>query len=155
MKNKIKILILFKSPWDWNKFIINKLSKFYSVEYLYVNAIQGKNFSETILEINNKIKDNGIEIVFFEVDYYKFINLFFINKIENVKKVLMTFDDYDLHDRNAITANACDLVVTGCPFITKKYLEKGYQSLFMTLEADGDIFKKHDEKKDRSIWRKS
>ena len=87
MKYKIKILILFKSPWDWNKFIINKLSKFYSVEYLYVNAIQGKNFSETILEINKKIEDSNIEVVFFDVDYYKFINLFFVNKIKNVKKV--------------------------------------------------------------------
>ena len=50
MKTKKKILILFKSPWDWNKFIISKLSKFYNVEYLYVNAIQNKNFSEILFD---------------------------------------------------------------------------------------------------------
>ena len=84
MKTKKKILILFKSPWDWNKFIIHKLSKFYNVEHLYINGIQNKNFSEILSEINKKIEEDKIEIVFFEADYYKFVNLYFISKIKNV-----------------------------------------------------------------------
>ena len=151
MKIKKKILILFKSPWNWNKFIINKLSKFYTVDHMYVNSIENKNFTETVNEINKTINKNNIEIVFFEVDYYKFINLYFINKIKGVKKVLMTMDDYDLHEKNAITASACDLVVSGCPFSAKKYMEKGYQAFFMTLEADADIYKNHQEKKEIDV----
>ena len=73
---KKKILILFKYPWHWNKFLINKFSKFYEVEYLYVNNIKNKNFSEVIDEINNLIKEKSIEIIFFDVDYFKFINFF-------------------------------------------------------------------------------
>ena len=37
---KKKILILFKYPWHWNKFLINKLSKFYEVEYLYIKELR-------------------------------------------------------------------------------------------------------------------
>ena len=36
----------------------------------------------------------------------------------------MTFDDFALHEMNAITANACDLVLSHCPFSVKKYDEK-------------------------------
>ena len=61
---KKKILILFKYPWHWNKFLINKFSKFYEVEYLYVDNIKNKNFSEIIDEINNLIKEKSIEIIF-------------------------------------------------------------------------------------------
>ena len=75
---KKKILIIFKYPWHWNKFLINKFSKFYEVEYLYINNIKNKNFSEVVDEINNLIKKKNIEIVFFDVDYFRFINFFFI-----------------------------------------------------------------------------
>ena len=148
---KKKILILFKYPWHWNKFLINKFSKFYEVEYLYVNNIKNKNFSEVIDEINNLIKEKGIEIIFFDVDYFKFVNFYFINKLKNVKKILVTLDDYELHDINAITANACDLVLTLCPLSVLKYKEKGYQAFYMSLEADGDIFKNHKEKKEIDV----
>jgi len=151
MKTKKKILILFKSPWDWNKFIIYKLSKFYNVEHLYINAIQDKNFSEILSEINKKIDEDKIEIVFFEADYYKFVNLYFISKIKNVKKVLMTFDDYDLHEMNAITASACDVVITGCPLSLLKYKEKGYQAFWTFLENDNDVYKNYKEKKEFDV----
>ena len=123
---KKKILILFKYPWHWNKFLITKFSKFYEVEYLYVNNIKNKNFSEVIDEINNLIKEKSIEIIFFDVDYFKFVNFYFINKLKNVKKILVTLDDYELHEINAITANACDLVLTLCPLSVLKYKEKIY-----------------------------
>jgi hypothetical protein len=148
---KKKILILFKYPWHWNKFLITKFSKFYEVEYLYVNNIKNKNFSEVIDEINNLIKEKSIEIIFFDVDYFKFVNFYFINKLKNVKKILVTFDDYELHEMNAITANACDLVLTSDPVSVSKYKEKGYQAFYMPLEADGDIFKNHKEKKEIDV----
>ena len=75
---KKKILILFKASWHWNKFFINKLSKFYEVEYLYLDQIK-KNYLDSTLEINTFIEDKKIEIVFFDIDYQKLINLFFIN----------------------------------------------------------------------------
>ena len=106
---KKKILILFKASWHWNKFVINKFSKFYDVEYLYLDQIK-KNYLDTISEINSFIENKKIEIIFFDVDYQKFINLFFIRKINNIKKIMMTFDDYERHDLNLITSAGCDLI---------------------------------------------
>ena len=87
---KKKALIIFKAQWDWNRFVINKISKFYSVKYIYLDRIN-KNYLDTIFEINNFIEKNNIEIVFFDVDYQKFINLFFIKKIfiENKNKTII------------------------------------------------------------------
>ena len=82
---KKKILILFKASWYWNRFLINKFSKFYDVEYLYLDKIQ-KNYSDTTVEINSFIEKKKIEIIFFDIDYQKFINLFFIKKNKKYKK---------------------------------------------------------------------
>jgi len=148
---KKKVLILFKYPWHWNKFIINKLSKFYEVEYLYVNHIHNKNFSETTDDINHFIKTKNIEIVFFDVDYFKFLNLYFIKKIKKVKKILITFDDYELHEINSLTATACHLVLSCCPLSVLKYKEKGFQAYQMILEGDGNIFKNHNLEKNIDV----
>jgi len=148
---KKKVLILFKYPWHWNKFMINKISKFYDVEHLYVDNIKDKNFSEITEEINNFIKSKKIEIVFFDVDYFRFINFYFIEKIKNVKKILMTFDDYELHEINSLTAFACDLVLSFCPLSVLKYKEKGFQAHQMILEGDGNIFKNHNKKKEIDV----
>ena len=146
-----KCLIVFKWPIFLNKFIINKLSKFYNTEHLYISDYKNKNFSEITEEINKYIQSKNFEIVFFDVDSIKFINYFFIKKIKNVKKVLMTFDDTALHEMNAITANACDLIVTHCPFSVLKYKEKGYEAHLMCLENDGDIFKNYGLKKEIDV----
>ena len=85
MKNKV--LIIFKYPRDqWNTPIINKFSNYYDTEYLYLNDYKNKNFTEIVNDINNLIKSNNIEIVVFDVDYFKFINLFFIERINSKKK---------------------------------------------------------------------
>ena len=149
--NKKKILIIFKSPWLWNHFLVKKLSKFYIVDHLYISDIKNKNFIETTEEINKRIENNKIEIVFFDTDYYKFINHYFIKRINSSKKVLITFDDYDLHEMNSITASACDLVITGCPVSVLKYQEKGYQAHRFFLENDQDVYKDYKEKKDIDI----
>ena len=116
---KKKCLLILKWPIPTQKFLINKFSKFYETEHLFISDFKNKNFSEIIDEINNFIELKNIKIVFFDVDFIKFINLFFIKKINNVKKILITFDDFALHEMNAITANACDLVLSHCPFSVK------------------------------------
>ena len=35
---------------------------------------------------------------------------------------------------NAITASACDMVLTGCPLSILKYKEKGYEAHFINFE---------------------
>ncbi len=149
---KKNCLIIFKWPIFLNKFVVNKLSKFYQTEFLYLSDFKDKSFSEIIEEINDFIERKNINIVFFDVDSIKFINFFFIKKInKKVKKVLMTFDDTAIHEMNAITANACDLVVTHCPFSVLKYKEKGYEAYNMCLENDSDIFKSYNIEKDIDV----
>jgi len=147
---KKKILILFKASWHWNKFFINKLSKFYEVEYLYLDQIK-KNYLDSTLEINTFLEDKKIEIVFFDIDYQKLINLFFIRKIKNVKKVMVTWDDYERHNFNLITASSCDFVVTACPISALKYKEIGCPASFVTLESDGSFYKDLKLKKDIDV----
>ena len=82
MKNKV--LIIFKYPHGYlNQPIIDKFSNYYDTEYIYLNDYKNKNFIGTINDINNLIKLKNIEIVVFDVDYFKFINFFFIEKINN------------------------------------------------------------------------
>ena len=148
---KKKCLLILKWPVPSQKFLINKFSKFYETEHLFISDFKNKNFSEIIDEINNFIELKNIKIVFFDVDFIKFINLFFIKKINNVKKILITFDDFALHEMNAITANACDLVLSHCPFSIKKYEEKGYEAFFMPCESDGNILKNYDLEKEIDV----
>ena len=61
---KKKALIIFKAKWDWNKFIIQKISNFYDVEHIYLDRIK-KNYLETIKEINFLIEKDNIDTVFF------------------------------------------------------------------------------------------
>ena len=88
---KKKVLIVFKYPrGNWNPAIINKFSIFYDTKHLYVSNYKNKNFDETIEDINNIVKSENIEIVVFDVDYFKLINFFFIEKIKSNKKILIT-----------------------------------------------------------------
>ena len=136
---KKKALILFKAQWDWNKFIISKISNFYEVKFLYLDQIK-KNYLNTIAQVNNFIVDNKIDTVFFDVDYQKFVNYYFINKIKNVKKVMMTLDNYERHNLNLITACSCHVVLTD-PISLLKYKELGIPAYNWVIESDGSIFK--------------
>ncbi len=85
MKNKV--LIIFKYPrGHWNIPIIEQFSNFYETEHLYISDFENKNFIDTINEINELIKTKNIETTVFDVDYFKFINFFFIEKIISKKK---------------------------------------------------------------------
>ena len=136
---KKKALILFKAQWDWNKFIISKISNFYEVKFLYLDQIK-KNYLNTIAQVNNFIADNKIDTVFFDVDYQKFVNYYFINKIKNVKKVMMTLDNYERHNLNLITACSCHVVLTD-PISLLKYKELGIPAYNWVIESDGSLFK--------------
>ena len=52
---KKKILILFKYPWHWNKFLINKFSKFYEVEYDSSVTIPFKKVTYTVRSLGDTI----------------------------------------------------------------------------------------------------
>lgn len=148
---KKKSLIIFKWPNFLNKYLISKLSNFYDVEHLYLTDFKKETFTEIIGEINKLISAKKISIVFFDVDFMKFINFFFIRKIENVKKILVTYDDYAVHEMNSITASACDIVLGQCPLSVLKYKEKGYEAYWMPPENDKEIFKNHNLKKEIDV----
>ena len=132
---KKKVLIIFKYAHRWNLNVIDKFSNYYDTEFLYISNFKNRNFTETVNDINNLIKSKNIEIVVFDVDYFRFINFFFIKKINSKKKIIMIGDDSDQHEFHAITANACDLVLNSDPLAVLKYKEKGYEAFFLHFES--------------------
>jgi len=132
MKNKV--LFIFKYPRAWNTSVIERFSNYYDTEYLYINDYIDKNFVEIVNEINQLIESKNIEIVVFDVDYFKFINFFFIKKINGKKKIIVTGDDFDQHELHSITASACDLVLSHDPLSVLKFKEKGYEAHMINFE---------------------
>ena len=147
MKNKV--LAIFKYPRPWNIDVINRFSNYYDTEYLYISDNKNKNFTEIINETNNLIKSKSIDIIVFDVDYFKFINFFFIDKIHVRKKILVTGDDTDQHEMNSITASACDLVLSHCPLSILKYKEKGHEAHMINFEISN--LKKSKNQKDIDV----
>ncbi len=131
---KKKVLIVFKYPRAWNISLVNRFSNYYDTEYLYISNYKNKNFTEIINEINELIKSKNIEIIIFDVDYFKFINFFFIKKINGKKKIIVTGDDFDQHEMHSITASACDLVLSHDPLSVLKFKEKGYEAHMINFE---------------------
>jgi hypothetical protein len=132
---KNNVLIIFKYPHPhWNIPVINQFSNFYNTEHLYLSDYKNENFTQIINKINNLIESKNIEITVFDVDYFRFINFFFIEKIKSNKKVLITGDDFELHELNSITASACDIVLSHCPLSVLKYKEKGFEAYNMQYE---------------------
>ena len=147
---KKKVLFILKYPRAWNMDIISKFANYYETESLYISDYVNKNFTEVVDEINYLIKSKNIEITVFDVDYFKFINFFFIEKINAKKKILWTGDDFELHEMNAITASACDIVLSHCPLSVLKYREKGYRSYILHGE-DGTVRNNENAKKEVDV----
>ena len=147
---KKKVLIIFKYPHEWNADVTDKFSNYYDTEFLYISNFKNSNFTETVNDINNLIKSKNIEIVVFDVDYFRFINFFFIKKINSKKKIIMIGDDSDQHDFHAITANACDLVLNSDPLAVLKYKEKGYEAFFLHFESS-KLSKNNERKKEIDV----
>ena len=139
---KKKVLIIFKYPHEWNADITDKFSNYYDIESLYISDLKNRNFTEIVNDINNLIKSKNIEIVVFDSGYLKFINLFFIERINTKKKVLLTSDNFHLHELNSISANGCDLVLCGDPFQTLRFMEKGYEA-FTLLHTQHHLHSSH------------
>ena len=132
---KNKVLIIFRYPHGYlNSPIIDKFLNYYDTEYIYLNDYKNKNFIETINDVNNLIKLKNIEIVVFDVDYFRFINFFFIEKINCKKKILITADDFDFNEFHSITASACNLVLSACPLSVLKYRQKGYEAHYISFD---------------------
>lgn len=131
---KKKVLIIFKYPHAWNEHVINRFLIYYDTEFLYISNFKNKNFTEIVELINNLIKLKNIEIVVFDVDYFKFINYFFIKKINSKKKIFITGDDFEFHEFHSVTASACDLVLSQCPLSVLKYKEKGCEAYISNME---------------------
>ena len=72
--NKNKALVIFKYPRPWNMDGVNRFSNYYDTEYLYISDYKNKNFTEIINDTNNLIRSKNIEIIVFDVDYFKFVN---------------------------------------------------------------------------------
>ena len=132
MKNKV--LIIFKYVHQWNLNVIDKFSNYYDTEFLYISNFKNRNFTETVNDINNLIKSKNIEIVVFDVDYFKFINFFFIEKINCKKKILITADDFDFNEFHSVTASTCNLVLSACPLSVLKYKQKGYEAHYISFD---------------------
>ena len=147
---KKKVLIIFKYAHQWNLNVIDKFSNYYDTEFLYISNFKNRNFTETVNDINNLIKSKNIEIVVFDVDYFRFINFFFIKKINSKKKIIMIGDDSDQHEFHAITANACDLVLNSDPLAVLKYKEKGYEAFFLHFESS-KLSKNNESKKEIDV----
>jgi len=131
---KKTVLLIFKYPRAWNIDVVNRFSNYYDTEHLYISDYNNKNFAEIVDDINNLIKSKNIEIVVFDVDYFKFINFFFIEKINGKKKIIVTGDDFDQHEMHSITACICDLVLSHCPLSVLKFKEKGHEAYMINFE---------------------
>ena len=127
-------MVIFKYPRAWNIDVVNRFSHYYDTEHLYISDYNNKNFAEIVDDINNLIKSKNIEIVVFDVDYFKFINFFFIKKINSKKKIFITGDDFEFHEFHSVTASACDLVLSQCPLSVLKYKEKGCEAYLSNME---------------------
>ena len=75
---KKKILFIFKQPYHWNPDIIEKFYNYFEVKSINISEFDKESFSEIVSKINYLIKTKNIEITVFDVDYFKFLNLFFI-----------------------------------------------------------------------------
>tara|TARA_B100001123_G_C15239275_1_gene998456 strand:+ start:348 stop:1532 length:1185 start_codon:yes stop_codon:yes gene_type:complete len=150
INNLEKILIIFKKPRWPQEFVLSKFSRKYEVESICISTLLNKNNKEIIKTINSIIKNKKISVALFEGDHVSIINFDFINSIEVKKKGLILFDDFMYHETNAITAKACDFILSGCPHSSLKFKKKGYRSLFMPIESDGNIFKKYENIKKKN-----
>ena len=152
MSNKKEsILILFsarKQETPNTFFFEKKFSLIYNTKILYISDYLRDNNFTISKKINNILKEEKISIVLFQGDGLSIMDINFINSINNnVKKGMLVWDDMMYHDRNRITASACDFVLSGCPLSVFKFQELGYQALWIPVESNGDIFKELNEKK--------
>lgn len=151
---RLRCLLVFAYQSRWEHHLVRKLSlKFDVVSILYAAAsLQTMGYSIFLKHLSSIIKDKQIQFVFFCVDFYPAIDVNFIRKLpDEVKKILLTFDDIVIHEVNSINASACDLVLSGDPVSILKYQEKGMNAEFITLETSSSIYKAMEIEKDIDV----
>jgi len=145
--NKAVLILNTKKNKIFN-FLISKISRNYELKTFYLDGMENITKNKIINEINNYILSNEVQYSFFQGCYISLIDYQFIKKIKTKKKILYVSDDFDVHEVNAITSQACDLVLTGCPVSVLKYEEKKINCFYLPLEGDNKILKNYNLKKD-------
>ena len=146
-----KIIIINKTNGFYSEALNYKFKIEFEVINFYLNENLDKSEKNIIKEINNLIYRHKINYLVAEGDYLSLINYNFISKINCNKKILFLTDDYDMHEINFISAKAFNFIFTACPISNYRYLEKGFDSYFVPLEANKNLIKKIDKNKKYDI----
>ena len=145
------VLIVFKDRKSVtlnNDFWTDKFKTNYNTYQFFINDYLKLTNNKIIQQINKVIDKEKINIVLFEGDHAHIINFEFIKNIsKGVKKGIFLGDDMVWHNVNAITAQACDFVLSSCPLSALKFQEIGVESMFAPIECSGKILKDYKLKK--------
>ncbi len=150
---KKNCLIIFRDEHRYSHLLIEKMNVIYNSDYIFSENLFYKHGSKGIINlVNKRIKENSIEVVFFDIDGFPVIDSAIINQITNkVIKVLLTFDDLVMHNLNVASAAVCDLVLTADPVSVLKFKEKGLDAEYMPLESAKTIYHPLDASKDIDV----
>lgn len=149
MKKAILILNTIKNKSF--AYLTNKIEISYNLKTFYLDEMKSITKKGIINEINSYIKNQDIDICFFQGDYISYIDVKFIKSIEAKKKILFSTDDFDTHEVNLINATACDIVLSTCPASTLRFEEKILETYFVPLESDDKILRNYSTIKNNDI----
>ena len=143
-----KAIVLFKYRSSWEHFLLDKLSHSFNINVIYLDElIRRYGFSTSISEINALVRNGKIEFIFIDAEFYPAVDKQYIESLSNeVVKIAVYFDDILMHDFNAITSSAVDVVLVADPIAALKYREKGIASYYFPLESSAKFFKKCSKK---------
>jgi hypothetical protein len=150
-----KILLIFKDEKKITKnqeFWKDKLSLKFNVEMIFLTDLLHHTNLKIIKFINEKILSDKIDFTIFEGDHVDIIDSTFIDLItDETIKGLFLGDDMEWHEVNRVTASKCDFVFTSCPISKLKFNEFGVNTLFVPVEANGNIWKDYNLTKNIDI----
>tara|TARA_B110000285_G_C15049609_1_gene576258 strand:- start:115 stop:1287 length:1173 start_codon:yes stop_codon:yes gene_type:complete len=150
-----KILLVFKDKKKVTKnheFWNDKLSLKYSVENFFIEDYLNHTNLQIVQILNEIILKNNFKYTAIEGDHNSIIDKLFIDKItDKTIKGIFLGDDNEWHDVNKINSFSCDFVLTACPISALRFKEYGVKTLFVPIEANGNIWKDYNLKKDIDI----
>ena len=149
------VLLVFKDRKSVtlnNDFWTDKFKTNYNTFQFFINDNLKLTNKNIVKKINQLIIKEKINIVLFEGDHAHIINFDFIKNIsKSAKKGIFLGDDMVWHYLNAITAQACDFVLSSCPLSALNFQEIGIESLFVPIECNGKILKDYKLKKNYDV----
>ena len=150
-----KILLVFKDKKKITKnheFWNDKLSLKYNVKNFFIEDYLNYTNLQILQILNELIKKDNFKYTVIEGDHNLIIDKLFIDKITNKTiKGIFLGDDNEWHDVNKINSFSCDFVLTACPISALRFKEYGVKTLFVPIEANGNIWKDYNLKKDIDI----